>query len=168
MLDAYRHYFQAIRDSYLRPDEDFNLILDRARLACRLARSNAEASLTRLAGEPGVSEDQLNALHKILATSHRLIHAMMSLEAGLASSAPAPPRDAFRKLAEDMDATLYYLTASLRGSKIAAGHLPDLREDHHALLQSGSASIGRYALVNVETDRIVNSLNTLAGLVLAL
>jgi hypothetical protein len=38
---------------------------------------------------------------------------------------------------------------------------PDLREDHHVLLQSGDPKIERYALVNVEADRIVNSLNTL-------
>ncbi len=38
---------------------------------------------------------------------------------------------------------------------------PDLREDHHVLLQSGDQKIERYALVNVEADRIVNSLNTL-------
>jgi uncharacterized membrane protein YccC len=166
MLDAYRNYFQAVRDAYLNPEDNFDARLDKTRLACRLARSNAEASITRLSSEPGVSDEQLAALRRILATSHRLVHAMMSLEAGLASSAPAPPRDAFRKLASDTDVTLYYLAASLRGSAIERGHLPDLREDHHALLQSGDANAGRYALVNVETDRIVNSLNTLTELVL--
>jgi uncharacterized membrane protein YccC len=166
MFDAYRHYFQAVRDAALKPGERFDARLDQARLASRLARSNVEASIARLAGEPGVSDEQLTALRKILATSHRLIHAVMSLEAGLATSAPAPPREAFRKLASDTDATLYYLGACLRGSAIERGHLPDLREDHHALLQSGDAHTSRYALVNVETDRIVNSLNTLAELVL--
>jgi uncharacterized membrane protein YccC len=166
MLDAYRNYFQAVRDAYLNPEDKFDWRLDKARLACRLARSNAEASITRLSTEPGVSDEQLGALRRILATSHRLIHAMMSLEAGLASSAPAPPRDAFRKLASDTDVTLYYLAACLRGSDIQRDHLPDLREDHHALLQSGDAHTSRYALVNVETDRIVNSLNTLAELAL--
>jgi uncharacterized membrane protein YccC len=160
MFEAYRLYFQAVRDAYLNPEDHFDIRLDHARLAARLARSNAEASITRLAAEPGIGEDRLNALHRILATSHRLIHAIMSLEAGLAGSAPAPPRDTFRKLASDIDLTLYYLAASLRGSAIERSHLPDLREDHHALLKSGDAS-ARYALVNMETDRIVNSLNTL-------
>jgi uncharacterized membrane protein YccC len=164
MLEAYRRYFQAVRDSYVNPG--IELRIDAVRLAARLARSNAEASITRLAGEPGVSADQLTLVHGILATSHRLIHAVMSLEAGLASSAPAPPRDAFRKLASDADATLYYLAAALRGSPLERAHLADLREDHHALLQSGDSHASRYALVNVETDRIVNSLNTLSELVL--
>jgi len=174
MLDAYRQYLQAVRDAYLNPGVgpgvepggEFDACLDRTRLAARLARSNAEASLARLRAEPGVSEDQLNMLTKTLVSSHRLVHALMSLEAGLATSAPVPPRDAFRKLANDADATLYYLGAALRGSSIERGHLPDLREDHHVLLQSGDPHVGRYALVNVETDRMVNSLNTLSEHVL--
>jgi uncharacterized membrane protein YccC len=112
MLDAYRHYLQAVRDAYLNPGGDFAARLDRTRLDARLARSNAEASLVRLRAEPGVSEDQLNILNKTLVSSHRLVHALMSLEAGLATSAPVPPRDAFRKLANDADATLYYLPSA--------------------------------------------------------
>jgi hypothetical protein len=61
---------------------------------------------------------------------------------------------------------LYYLSAALHGSKIATGDLPGLREDHHALLESGDSRVERYALVNAETDRITNSLNTLAQEVL--
>ena len=41
-----------------RSGPDAPLRLDRARLAARLARSNAEASLTRLLSEPGVSEER--------------------------------------------------------------------------------------------------------------
>ena len=43
----------------------------------------------------------------------------------------------------------------------AASDLPDLREDHLALINSGDPGVDRYALVNIETDRITNSLNTL-------
>jgi hypothetical protein len=38
---------------------------------------------------------------------------------------------------------------------------PDLRKDHNQLIQSSQPSAERYALVNVEADRITNSLNTL-------
>ena len=65
-----------------------------------------------------------------------------------------------------MEFTLYYLAAALRGSGFPAGTLPDLREDHHALVRSGDSLTARYALVNVETDRITNSLNTLAEQIL--
>jgi hypothetical protein len=37
-----------------------------------------------------------------------------------------------------------------------------LREDHHRLLNSAGTDVSRYGLVNQETDRMVNTLNTLA------
>jgi uncharacterized membrane protein YccC len=177
MLDAYRGYFQIVRDAYLNPNTSFARDLDRARQNCRLARSSLEASMARLATEPvapraapRVVQDagpaRFTALNGILANSHRFIHAVMSLESGLSRSRPVPARDAFRTFANDVDTTLYFLAAALRGVSVAAASLPDLREDHHSLLQSGDARVERYAMVNVETDRIVNSLNTLAGEIL--
>ena len=166
LLDAYRGYFQTVRDAYLNPNASFARELDRARQNCRLARSNLEASATRLGTEPGVDPARLTSLSSILANSHRLIHAVMSLEAGLYRSRPVPARAAFRTFANDVDATLYFLAAGLRGARIEPATLPDLREDHHALLQAGDPRTERYAMVNIETDRITNSLNTLAGEVL--
>jgi hypothetical protein len=39
-------------------------------------------------------------------------------------------------------------------------------KDHHALRQSGDPHVDRYALVNVETDRVVNRISTLSEHVL--
>jgi len=163
LLDAYRIYWQTVRDAYLNPDASYARELDRARQNGRLARSNLEASAARLATEPGVSQARLTALSSILANSHRFIHAAMALEAGLYRSRPVPARAAFLAFANHVDATLYFLAAGLRGRPIEPSGLPDLREDHHTLLQSGDPKTERYALVNIETDRITNSLNTLAG-----
>jgi uncharacterized membrane protein YccC len=162
MLDAYRDYFRSIRDSYSAPEEAHELQLDRARLAARLGRSNLEASLERMSAEPGASPAIAGVLGSMLASSHRLIHAIMALEAGLSSSRPAPAREAFRHFANDVELTLYYLAQALRGSPLTRAALPDLREDHRQLEQSGDSLAERYALVNVETDRITNSLNTLS------
>jgi hypothetical protein len=87
----------------------------------------------------------------------------MSLEAGLSLSRSAPPREAFRTFSHDLEKTLYFLAARLRGSPVAPDDLADLREDHNHLVRSGDILNERYALVNVETDRMTNSLNTLAG-----
>ena len=165
MLDGYRAYFEAIRRGYVAPDGDTQTRLDRARLAARLARSNFEASLARLSSEPGVSADQLTAMHKILANSYRFVLAAMSLEAGLARSAPAPVRAAFGPFADGVVSTLSRLSTLLRGEELKDEEWPDLREEHHELIQAGDPHQGRYALVNVETDRMVNSLNTLTLLV---
>jgi uncharacterized membrane protein YccC len=168
LIDAYRAYFEAVSGAYLAPGPDAELRTDRARLAARLARSNAEASLARLSAEPGVSEERRAALQKILANSHRFVLAVMSLEAGLTRSAPAPVRDAFRTFSADVAATLKRLSSALRGERPDRPALPDLREVHHELVRSGDPHFGRHALVNVETDRIVNSLNTLTDLAAAL
>jgi hypothetical protein len=61
-----------------------------------------------------------------------------------------------------VELTLHSLAGALRGSRLRRAELPDLREDHHALAHSGDPATERYALVNVETDRVTNSLNTLS------
>ena len=166
MLDGYRTYLQVLREAYEHPERSFAAELDGARQAGRLARTHAEASVARLATEPGVKAERLAEVNALLANSHRLAHATMSLEAGLARSRAAPARDAFRPFAEHVDLTLYYLAAALRGADVKAADLPDLREDHNALTHSGDPRVERYALVNVEADRIANSLNTLAEMLL--
>jgi uncharacterized membrane protein YccC len=162
LLDAYRDYFAAVRDSYLQPDVPSAGQLDRTRLAARLARSNLEASVGRFRAEPGVTADRISAMDGILADSHRFIHAVMSLEAGLARSAVVPARDAFRTFSGDVVRTLALLSNALHGAPLSPEDFPDLREDHNALLREGDVRMERYAMVNLETDRITNSLNTLA------
>ena len=163
MLDAYRAYFRAVRLGYENPDgSGGEADRDRVRLPGRLARSNAEASIDRLFAEPGTPPGTRHRMSGMMASSHRMVHAIMALEAGLYSSLPVPPRPEFRRFADDVELTLYYLAASLRGSAIRREELPDLREDHHALVHAGDPHVERYALVNMEADRITNSLNTLS------
>jgi uncharacterized membrane protein YccC len=162
MLDAFRDYFHALREGYLRPDISMADELDRTRVAGRLARSNLEASVDRLTSEPGASAETLSLLTAMLASSHRLAHAMLALEAGLAQTNPTPAREEFRTLANHVELTVYSLAHALRGSPLNPSDLPDLREDHHALIGAGDSAIERLALVNAETDRMTNSLNTLS------
>jgi len=166
MLDAYRAYFRMVRDGYLQPDASFYQELDRSRLAGRLARSNLEASVDRLMGEPGTSPERLQLLSAMMASSHRVVHAMMGLEAGLSRSRPAPAREAFRKYANALEVTLYSLAEALRGSPLRREDLPPLRDHHLALVASGDSLTERYALVNVETDRLTNSTDTLGEQIL--
>lgn len=166
MLDAYREYFHVLREAYLTSGTPLSAELDRARLAARLARSNAEASVDRVSSEPGASKQEANLLAAMLASSHRFVHAAMTLEAALARGRPAPAREAFQTFTHDVELTLHSLAAALLGSPVSREDLPDLREDHRALAHSGDSGVQRYALVNVEADRIVNSVNTLAEQVL--
>ena len=159
MLAEIRSYFRAMRECYVRRTPAAEQELERARGAARLARSNFEASVERASAEPGVPAESVRLLGAMLASLHRFVQALMALEAAISASHVAP-REPFHKFARDVDTTLELLAAALRGSKVDPDDLPDLREDHHALIHS-SESEGTYALVNVETDRITNSLNTL-------
>jgi len=171
MLDAFRDYARAIQDGYL-TDQPDAAALDRTRVAARLARSNLEASIERTSVEPGASTSRAAWLGPMLASSHRLVHALMAMEAGIASR-PAPPPDAFRKFANDVDLTLYYLAAALRGSPLVTDSFPDLRKDHRALVRLTSSpspvsssliasSLVASSLFNVETDRVATSLTSLS------
>lgn len=168
MLDAYRAYFRAVREAFERADAGVRPEIEQARGPARLARSNLEASIDRLLAEPGITPGAASLLAGILASSHRMVHAMMALESALSASVPAPARAAFPAFANGVEFTLYYLANALRGSALSADQLPDLREAHHALQRSGDSRLDRYTLVNIETDRITNSLNTLSGEILSL
>jgi uncharacterized membrane protein YccC len=169
LLEAYRAYFRAVCEGYLGARRDTEL--DRARLAARLARSNAEASMGRVQSEPGTGTERMARLDAIMANSLRLIHAAMALEAGLyrrLQSHDAPvPRAPFRPFMEHVDLTLHYLAAVLGGSAVPADHLPDLRADQRAMVEAGAANEAGYAQVDVEADRITNSVNTLTKEILA-
>jgi uncharacterized membrane protein YccC len=161
MLDAFREYFRAVRDRYRHPELPGSL--DRVRIEGRRARTNLEASIARAASEPGISPATLALLTGILASTQRLAQAMISLEAAIVSNTSVPPRAAFLRFADDVESMLDRLARMLRGEAVEEAALPDLREDHHALVHSTDSGAPLYALVNVETDRITNSLDTLAA-----
>lgn len=163
LLEAYRRYFHAVREAYLNADQSHVAELDRTRQAARVARTNAVGSVDRVLAEPGTSAERAKLLSAMLASSHRIAHAIMSLEAGLTASEAATPPAEFRSFTHQVELTLHSLAAALRGSPLSPADLPDLREAHHALVANeGDGNAARYDLVNTETDRLTNSLNTLA------
>lgn len=93
--------------------------------------------------------------------SRRFVNAVMALEAGWRHMPPSRTRAEFGVFAEDVEKMLELLAKMLRGEKVRTKDFPDLREDHQRLLQAGDARTEQYALVDVEADRITNSLNTL-------
>jgi uncharacterized membrane protein YccC len=161
MLETYRDYFQAVFHAFESGAVDEGAI-DETRLEARLARSNAEASVDRAGAEPFMTAKQLQALKSILASAHGFVLAAMSMEAGLTQTPVVPAREASREFAKKVSATLDELARSLRNGKPPSRDLPDLREAHGAILEAVAQPGERYALVNVETDRMANSINTLA------
>ncbi len=161
MLDAYSASFHSILESYLNPDKKSTKERVRARQNARTARSNLEASLDRVGVEPRTTSEQMSRWNAMLANSHRFAHAMMALEAGVSRFQGAPLRPEFQTFAGDVEKTLTLLAEALHGRHVPVREFPDLREDYMRLVQSGAAQNERYTLVNMEADRMTNSLNSL-------
>ncbi|HWE64624.1 MAG TPA: FUSC family protein, partial [Chloroflexota bacterium] len=172
LLEAYRRYFRAVMAGYLDPRQANPAEMSEARQAARLARTNAEASVDRLRGEPARSTEQLDRAVSLLASSHRFARSAMAFEAarheGVHSSAP----DTLYSFAGDVDTTLHELSRSLRDPSYRARKLPDLRADQQALAealsetlpQEGTIHLAGYgtAIIAGEADRMTDSVNTMA------
>jgi uncharacterized membrane protein YccC len=160
MLDAYRLYFQAVSSVYISERGVLPHELDRLRINARRSRSNVETSVDRLGAEPYVDAGQLNIVNAMLASSHRFINSVMAMEARLTPGPSSPAPEVFQTFSYDLEKILYFLAARLRGSPVTPDTLPNLREDHNRLIRSGNDE--RNGLLNIETDRMTNSLNTVA------
>ena len=162
LIDAYVAYFSAVVDELSRTDGSISVVrLDKCRLAARLARTNAVASVERMRAEPGTRAEEIALLTAMLASSHRFAYALMSIEAGILPASRPSIRPEFRTFAADVLATLKDIATLLRGEQLAVQKWPDLREDHRRLIENPAGIGEQYALVNVEADRMTNSLNTL-------
>jgi uncharacterized membrane protein YccC len=161
LLDSYLVYFANVVE-YLEGNTSVTPIdLDRLRLATRLARTNALASVDRMQAEPWTRPEDVPLLTGMLTSSHQFLHAVLSVEAGFVPGHGTKIRDEFRVFAADVKTTLADLSAELRRTRPAGHKWPDLREDHRRLIQNPLGIYEQYALVNVEADRMTNSLNTL-------
>jgi len=162
LIDAYVSYFGAVFDERNRTNGTISVErLDKCRLAARLARTNATASVERMRAEPGTRADEIALLTAMLASSHRFAHALISVEAGILPSPRPAVRAEFATFATDVLTTLRGIAAVLRHSRSPVQKWPDLREDHRCLVENPTGIGEKYALVNVEADRMTNSLNTL-------
>lgn len=160
LMDAYRRYFHAVLNTYITGaggDEERN----QARMEARLARSNAEALIDRVAAEPGSTADYSNLLSGMLASAHNFVRAVMALESGLYRKGPERVPPAAIEFALKVQATLRAIAGAFRSSK-PLPRLPDLREAHNAILASAEEAPDQYTLIHTETDRITTSLNTLS------
>ncbi|MBV8551570.1 MAG: FUSC family protein [Acidobacteriaceae bacterium] len=161
MLDACREYFHVVVERFSRHDAYEAAELERTRSAWRRARSNAEASVDRVEAEPGFSREKLELLTSILASSNSLAHSLMALEARVIRTSTHSAPEAFRAFARDVEFTVYFLAAALRGSQAANETLPKLREAYRHLLDARAEFSPADQFVLIETDRLTVSLNTL-------
>jgi hypothetical protein len=131
-------------------------------MKARLARSNTEALIDRVAAEPGITVERVNLLSGMLSSAHNFVRAVMSLESGLNLHRHEHVRPATIEFAAQVESTLASLAAAFRSAK-PLPRLSDLRESHNLILAGAANDSAQYTLVNTETDRITTSVNTLTN-----
>ncbi|HST28330.1 MAG TPA: FUSC family protein, partial [Rudaea sp.] len=160
LLDAYRQYFLAVAGDDLRVRAD-------VRALSRRARTNAQASLDRLRGEPR-RRHLVATAEGIFANANRFLRAAMALEAMRQSAAPLSDRHAVETFAANVNDVMNLLARALRGGKTPAiGNV--LREAQSRLRDALRAPAPDNDSVLVAawidaSDRIADSIDTLAHL----
>jgi uncharacterized membrane protein YccC len=161
LLDAYRQYFAAVLGGDTRVRAD-------VRAASRRARTNAQASLDRLRGEPRPDRKLLAVAEGVFANANRFLRAAMALEAMRQNAPAATSEPAAARFAEQVDATLRKLSVALRSGGTLAGAtgLRSLQSELQSSLQSATHEDERLrAIAWIEgSDRITDTVDTLAHL----
>jgi uncharacterized membrane protein YccC len=158
MIDAYRAHLIAL----LEGDASARAV---ARTTARSARSNAQASLDRLRGEPRIDRALVARGEDVFAHANRFIRASMALEA-VSDDAPAlVERDALLAFAKRVDAHLAAIADSLRHG--AAPPTERLRNAWRALAEKLDAARNdeNTDVVNAiadASDRMTDSVDSLA------
>jgi len=138
------------------------------RSQARLARSTAEASLDRARAEPVDSQGLVEVGSAVLAHSHRLVHALTALDATRQASRSYATVPEFARLVDQALGAIDALAEAVRGSE--PGTLAALRPLQGELVRvlepagrTGPLAPDVAASVIEATDRLVNSLNSIAA-----
>ncbi|MDT4933538.1 MAG: hypothetical protein QOK11_1430, partial [Pseudonocardiales bacterium] len=163
LLAAYRNYTLEVADLSYDP-----VRLQRARAACRLARTNAQASVDRARSEPVAGQAEVDLGEAVLVHTHRFVHAMLTIDAlrpALREAGGLPELDVLMRVAAEV---LESCETAVR-TGVAPRQSGRLREAQRALAEAltkepqraGSAETAA-ALIDA-TDRVANSLDTLVN-----
>ena len=152
MLTAYREYTRAVLGAWQGASRT---AINEVRLRGRRARSNAQASVERMAGEPGITERQAAALNAILVHSHSFVHAMMAMESHLYRARREPAPAWMPAFAASADSALDALIARVRSTPEGAKRL---KID----VEIPPPGTGGNEITEVEADRVRVSLRSLA------
>ena len=161
MIESYRVYFSTIFDGDASQRRD-------ARVASRTARTNAQASLDRLRGEPKRDLALIALAESVFANANRFVRACMALEAVLQDSRERPAQDAVLAFARRVDGALDAIADGLRHDHSV--QVEGLRACERELAKTlaaapsgGEAHAVALAIADA-CDRVTDSVNTLAHL----
>jgi uncharacterized membrane protein YccC len=164
LLTAYRDYVLRVADLGSDPST-----LQRARSACRVARTNAQASVDRTRAEPVAATEVIGFGESVLAHTHRFVHATVAVEAmrpALREVGGVPALETFLAAVAELLDTAARAVTRPAGSRLDKP-MPPLRPLQEQIAESLTAhpeqaggSDSALTLIDA-TDRIANSLDTL-------
>ncbi len=170
-LEALRSYFVAVMRVYANLKEYDPLVIDNLRMAIRLARSNAEASLQRSQQEP-----ETRRIHRVdpdlaeglLSAADSIAQRVLALEAYLVDN---PARHALSEVTpfiNAVDEALHILATSIRERQPVAT-LPNLQEalrslEHAKKVMNSTEQRADLRFVLAEAKGIARSINTMKQL----
>jgi uncharacterized membrane protein YccC len=161
VIDAYRAHLAAVFTGRLGE-------LAETRASARRARTNAQASLERLRGEPRRKRSlrEIERAEALLANASRLVRAGVALEALQLDGRQLPRETTLVAFAGRTDATLAAISATLaHGTPLEAESLRPAERLVAAALASAVAAHDPIALAVADAcDRIADSIDTLAHL----
>jgi uncharacterized membrane protein YccC len=161
LLTAYRRYVAALFDAQAAPEA-----VQRARSACRVARTNAQASLDRVSAEPVPAAQSVELGRAVLSHTHRFIHAAMAVDAVRVEVRDAAGTVELRDFVELVDEALAAARKAVINTEPPpqAAQLRAAQEALAAALErepSRVGSPGTAALVIDASDRMTDALDTL-------
>jgi uncharacterized membrane protein YccC len=163
LADATQRYVAGVLQAVIDPAADTSALPGASR-AVRLARTNAEAAISRSLGDPASRRIDHAATLEMLATFRRLAIAAHTLRLSPTVTLDAVP-PSLKELTSAVDSELDAIAARLRFGRVTVVREP-LRALHRevaAALPADPAALG--ALVVAETDEIVDATNSLAAIV---
>ncbi|GLW09452.1 hypothetical protein Misp01_45810 [Microtetraspora sp. NBRC 13810] len=162
LLDAQARYGRAVLSAYAEPCPRDADALHSALVRARLARSNAQASVERMLGEPGKGRYQPERAIGFVGATRRYAQAVLTLHAHVlqCDDLPLPEVCPF---AERLEKVLGGLAGALRAGR-AGAVVPALGDAHATLRQAlGDATVTRRAIV-YETGQMAEAVRTMRRL----
>jgi uncharacterized membrane protein YccC len=163
LLTAYRAYLATLADPGSTLDER-----QQARAGARLARSNAQASVDRARVEPVTGRAAVELGEAVLANSHRVVHALMTIDSLRLAIQDAGGLPELDELLHQADVALAACEAAVRTSSAPRG-APTLRaaqEELHTVLTARAERVGGVETAGAladASDRLANAVDTLVS-----
>ena len=166
LLEGYRDYCSFAFQLDLNLDQVNQL--DQARQNSRLARANFQSFILRLASEPGSQNTSLRFFDAILASSNRLAHSAMAIEADSKAFHSTESQRAYFEYVGVFLFNLDVAILTLKDQNVgSANALPkDLRVSFLRWIQASNIDSTNLTHLAIELDRMTNCVNTLVEQVL--